>query len=207
VCVRICFYTSEVGERLGILGGTFDPPHVGHLVAALAVRFSLGLDRVLLVVANEPWQKVGTRPISPAPDRLAMVRAAVVGLEGVEASDLEVTRGGRSYTVDTLEALAANDPDGVRYLILGADAAGGLPTWERAEQLPSLATLVIVERPGVPAPAPPPGWTIERVEMPRLDISSTDLRERVGDGRPLEFLTPASVVSCIRDLGLYRVRP
>jgi nicotinate-nucleotide adenylyltransferase len=195
------------GERLGVLGGTFDPPHIGHLVASLEVRHALGLDRVLLVVANEPWQKVGSRPISPAADRWAMVQAAVAGVEGLEACDLEIRRGGPSYTIDTLEELAAADPDGQRFLVLGADAAGGLSTWERAEALPRAASLVIVDRPGVVSPAPPPGWRLERVAMPRLDVSSTDLRQRVADGRPLRFLTPDAVVSCIRDRRLYRGRP
>jgi nicotinate-nucleotide adenylyltransferase len=204
------FYTSPVhrkGERLGVFGGTFDPPHIGHLVASLEVRHSLGLDRVLLVVANEPWQKVGSREISAAGDRLAMVVAASEGVDGLDASDLEIRRGGRSYTVDTLEELAAADPEGERFLVLGADAAGGLSTWERAEQVPHLATLVLVDRPGLPAPDPPEGWRFVRVEMPRLDVSSTDLRARVVDGRPLDFLTPPAVVSCIRDRRLYRGRP
>jgi nicotinate-nucleotide adenylyltransferase len=192
---------------LGVFGGTFDPPHIGHLVAANEARAARGLDRVLLVVANEPWQKTGTREISPAADRLAMVEAAVQGVEGLEASAVEIERGGPSYTADTLETLAARDSDGARFLILGADAAAGLDTWERAEAVPRLATLVLVDRPGLPAPAPPPGWAFDRVEMPRLDVSSTDLRERVAAGRPLTFLTPDAVVSCIRDRRLYRGRP
>ena len=194
-------------ERLGIFGGTFDPPHVGHLVAALEVRHALALHRVLLMVANEPWQKVGTRSISPADCRLGMVEAAVEGVEGLEAGALEIERGGPSYTVDTLQTLATDDPDGERFLILGADAAAGLETWERAEAVPDLATLVLVDRPGLPAPPPPPGWKLERVEMPRLDVSSTDLRQRAADGRPLAFLTPPAVVSFIEQRRLYRGRP
>jgi nicotinate-nucleotide adenylyltransferase len=195
------------GERLGVFGGTFDPPHIGHLVAANEARHALALDRVLLVVANEPWQKTGTREISPASDRLAMVTAAVEAVDGLEASAVELDRGGPSYTADTLETMAERDPDGMRFLILGADAAGGLRTWERAEAVPRLATLVLVDRPGLPAPAPPAGWAFERVEMPRLDVSSTDLRQRIAAGRPVTFLTPDAVVSCIRDRRLYRGRP
>ncbi|HEX7167817.1 MAG TPA: adenylyltransferase/cytidyltransferase family protein, partial [Acidimicrobiales bacterium] len=98
---------SQPGRRprIGVLGGTFDPVHIAHLVSAVNVRAALGLDRVLLVVANEPWQKVGTRPISPAADRLAMVEAAVAGVDGVEASAIEIARGGPSYTADTIAAL------------------------------------------------------------------------------------------------------
>lgn len=203
-------YTAPVrgtGERLGVFGGTFDPPHIGHLVAAVAARHALRLDRVLLVVANEPWQKTATRTISAPVDRLAMVEAAVAGVPGLEASDVEIRRGGPSYTADTLAGLREVDPSGERFLVLGADAAGGLSTWERAGELPGLATLVLVDRPGAPAPAPPDGWAFERVEMPRLDVSSTDLRQRVRDGRPLTFLTPDAVVSCITDRRLYRGQP
>ena len=118
-------------RRLGIFGGTFDPPHVGHLVAANEVRHVLGLDVVLLVVANAPWQKVGSRGISDAQDRLAMVRAAVDGHDGLEASDIEITRGGPSYTADTLAALHEVEPDAELFCILGADAAAGFLTWSQ----------------------------------------------------------------------------
>ena len=110
-------------ERVGIFGGTFDPPHVGHLVTAVDVRHELRLDRVLLVVSNTPWQKVGSRPITPAADRLAMVEAAVAGVEGLEASAVEIDAGGLSYTADTLATLLAKDPDLELFVILGADAA------------------------------------------------------------------------------------
>ncbi|MGH9216846.1 MAG: nicotinate-nicotinamide nucleotide adenylyltransferase, partial [Acidimicrobiales bacterium] len=118
------------GERLGIFGGTFDPPHVGHLVTAVNVRHELVLDRVLLVVADQPWQKVGTRDISSAEDRFAMVEAAVGDVEGLEASRIELDRGGMSYTADTLSQLLAADPTLDLYVILGSDAAVGLPGWE-----------------------------------------------------------------------------
>ena len=194
---------SQRRERIGVLGGTFDPPHIGHLLAAVNVRSALDLDRVLLVVANEPWQKVGSRAISPAADRMAMVAAAVRDLDGIEASDIEIRRGGPSYSVETLEALRAADPDVDLFLIVGADAAGALHTWERAEDLPALATLVLVDRPGVHAADPPDRWLPERVEIPRVEVSSTDLRARVVDGRPLDFLLPPAVVMCIRERRLY----
>jgi nicotinate-nucleotide adenylyltransferase len=190
-------------ERLGVFGGTFDPPHIAHLVAAVGVRHALRLDRVLLTVANEPWQKVGARPLSPAPARLAMVRAAVDGVDGLEASDLELVRGGPSYTIDTIDELAAEDPTRELFVIVGADAAAGIDTWHRAEELARRARLVVVDRPGGRRP-PPLGWTFERVEIPRLEVSSTDLRARVLDGRPLDFLVPPAVVSCLTELRLYR---
>ena len=104
-----CPAGRTAAERLGIFGGTFDPPHVGHLVTAVNVRHDLALDRVLLVVSNVPWQKVGTRDISPAPARLAMVEAAVADVVGLEASRIELDAGGPSYTADTLKALLAED--------------------------------------------------------------------------------------------------
>jgi nicotinate-nucleotide adenylyltransferase len=191
-------------ERIGVFGGTFDPPHVGHLATAVNVRYDLGLDRVLLVVANEPWQKVGSRRISAAPDRLAMVEAAVCGVEGLEASSLEIERGGRSYTADTLAGLADRHPRADLFLVLGADAAAGLPTWERVEEVRHLAELVVVDRPGSGPTRVPEGWSWTKVEVPRLEVSSTDLRQRAAQDRPLAYLLPEGVISCIRQRRLYR---
>lgn len=186
-----------------MLGGTFDPPHIGHLLAAVNVRHALRLDELLMVVANDPWQKSGDRPVSPAADRYAMVDAAVSELPGVVASDIELRRGGPSFTVDTLRELGERDPEGERFLVLGADAAAGLPSWEKADELPALATLVLVDRPGVACPPPPVGWPVVRVEIPRIELSSTELRARVADGRPLDVLLPPGVMACIRDRRLY----
>lgn len=193
--------------RLGVLGGTFDPPHVGHLVTAVTVRHALGLDRVLLMVANHPWHKAQPGAVTPALERLAMVRAAVHGVPGIEASDLEVRRGGDSFTADTLEELAELDPTGERFVILGADAAAGLAGWSRPHRVAELATVVLVDRPGLPSAAPPVGWDFERVAVPRLDVSSTDLRRRVVEGWPIHFLTPAGVVDHIVAQGTYGGQP
>ena len=195
---------SGVAERLGIFGGTFDPPHVGHLVTAVNVRHELQLDRVLLVVSNVPWQKVGTRDISPAVARLAMVEAAVADVEGLEASSLELDAGGHSYTADTLATLLAEDPSRELFVILGADAAAGVLTWERWEEVRDQATVVAVERPGAPKAEVPPGWRWVQVEVPRLDVSSTDLRARAVDGRPLDYLVTHEVADWIEGHGLYR---
>jgi nicotinate-nucleotide adenylyltransferase len=192
--------------RLGLLGGTFDPPHVGHLAAAAGVRAALGLDAVWLVVANEPWQKVREREVSPVADRLAMVQAAAQGIEGVEVSEIEIHRGGTSYTADTLATLHHEDPSRLLYVVVGADAAAGLPTWGRADEVRVGATMVLVDRPGAPAGDLPAGWVFERVEIPRLDVSSTDLRRRVAEGRPIDGLVPVAVSSVIRERGLYRGR-
>lgn len=192
------------GSRIGVFGGTFDPPHVGHLVAATEARHHLGLHRVLFVVAGRPWQKEGTRAITPPEHRLAMVAAAVEGADGLEASDLEIRRGGVSYTADTLRQLQSGAPDAQLYLILGADAAAGLATWERAEEVRELAHVVVVNRPGCPAAAAPPGWEATTVEMPAIDLSSTDLRQRVAAGAPLDHLVPGAVARYVRDRELYR---
>jgi nicotinate-nucleotide adenylyltransferase len=193
-----------VGERLGVFGGTFDPPHVGHLVTAVNVRYELALDRVLLVVNDQPWQKIGTRDITPAEDRYAMVAAAVGTVDGLEASRIEIDRGGMSYTADTLDTLLAERPDRELFVILGSDAAVGLPTWERAEEVRKLATIVVVDRPGAHEGEPPAGWSWHRVVVPRLEVSSTDLRARVADGRPLDYLLTAEVMATIAERGLYR---
>src|SRR5262245_40798863 len=121
--------------RIGVFGGTFDPPHVGHLVTAVNVRHELGLDRVLLEVANRPWQKEGGRTISPAEDRFALVSAAVASVEGLEASRIEINRGGPSYTADTLVELVRRFPGAAVFTILGSDAAAAILTWERHEDV------------------------------------------------------------------------
>lgn len=193
-------------QRLGIFGGTFDPPHVGHLVTAVNVRHELALDRVLLVVSGQPWQKVGTRAITPAEERFALVEAAVAGVEGLEASRMEIDRGGMSFTADTLAELAAIAPTPELFVILGSDAAAGLSTWERADEVRQAATIVVVDRPGMREAGPPAGWSWVRVEVPRLEVSSTDLRRRVVDGRPLDYLLTPAVIESIEALGLYRER-
>jgi len=194
-------YTDPVGERIGVLGGTFDPVHVGHLVAAGDARHALALDRVLLVVAGDPWQKRG-QVVASAPDRLALVRAAVAGVEGIEACDLEVRRAGPSVTADTLEALAA--PGRSFFLLLGADAVANMPTWKRLADTRHLATVVVVERAGDSHAEPPgPGWRFERLSIPRLDVSSSEVRARLAAGRPVAGLLPEPVIAEIRARGLY----
>jgi len=194
--------------RIGVFGGTFDPIHVGHLVAAVNARHALGLDRVLFVVANEPWQKVGDRPVSPALDRLALVDAALGDVDGLEASRLEIDRGGPSYTVDTIEELRRLEPTADLYLIVGADVIAGLATWERLDDVRRETTMVVVNRPGstpvLPGQdGPLAGWNAVAIEIPALEISSTDLRERAATGRPLDYLIPEGAVRMIKERGMY----
>lgn len=176
---------------------------MGHLAAAVNVRHALGLDRVLLVVANVPWQKAGERSVTAAEDRFAVVQAAAEGLEGVEASRLEIDRGGPSYTSDTLAELSRRHPGAELFLVVGSDVVGELHTWERAAEVAGLATLVAVARPGATVQSPPPSWRMQVVEVPALDVSSTDLRTRVAAGRPIDVLVPAGAVREIRRRGLY----
>lgn len=187
-------------ERVGVLGGTFDPIHVGHLVAASDSRAALDLDQVLLVVAGDPWQKRG-EIVAGARDRLALVEAAVAEVDGLEASALEVERDGASVTADTLEALVA--PERELFLLLGADAVANMATWRRLDDTRELATVVVIERAGEHAVPPGSGWRVEHLAIPRLDVSSTEVRERLGRGFPVAGLVPAAVVQLIRERGLY----
>lgn len=190
------------GERIGVFGGTFDPPHIGHLVTAVNVRHALGLDWVVLMVANDPWQKSGQRAVTPAADRLAMVEAAVAGVPGLRAGRDEIDRGGPSYTADTLAGLAAGRPGAELFTVVGDDAASSVASWERFDEVRRLSTLVVVDRPGCQSPVDARlGWV--RVESPRLEVSSTDLRARFADGRPLDFLVPDAVRTVIASRALY----
>jgi len=194
--------TSTASLRIGLFGGTFDPPHVGHLVTAVNVRHALNLDIVILMVANDPWQKSGSRDVTTAEDRFAMVEAAVSVVDGVVAGRDEIDRGGPSYTADTLMALAEKHPGAELFTIVGDDAAAGLTSWTRVEQVAEYSQLVVVDRPGV-AVGLPKEFNWLRVESPRLEVSSTDLRSRFSDGRPLDYLVTEPVLQVIEERGLY----
>ena len=194
--------TSTASLRIGLFGGTFDPPHVGHLVTAVNVRHALNLDIVILMVANDPWQKSGARDVTTAQDRFAMVEAAVSVVDGVVAGRDEIDRGGPSYTADTLMALAEKHPGAELFTIVGDDAAAGLTSWTRVDQVAQYSQLVVVDRPGVAVELPTQfNWL--RVESPRLEVSSTDLRSRFSDGRPLDYLVTEPVLRLIEERGLY----
>jgi nicotinate-nucleotide adenylyltransferase len=189
------------GERVGVLGGTFDPIHIAHLVAAFAARYALGLDRVLLVVAGDPWQKRGS-VVAPAADRLAMAEAAIDGLDGLEVSALEVARPGPTYTIDTLRALAAADRE--LFLIVGADVAAGVDTWHEADAVRAAAHIVVISRGAEQVDRPGNGARATTVvPIPRLDVSSSDLRDRMARGEPIDVLVPAGAVRVIRERRLY----
>jgi nicotinate-nucleotide adenylyltransferase len=197
-------------RHIGILGGTFNPPHIGHLVMAQEAYDQLGLERVLLMpVSSPPHKEAREDPGSEA--RLAMCELAVAGDERLEVSALEVERGGASYTVDTLRALHARAPEHDLTFIVGGDMAHSLPAWREPEALLSLARLAVAEREGVRredisrrlAPLAP----AERVvffDMPRIDVSSSALRRRIAAGRPIRYLVPDAVAAKIETSGLYR---
>lgn len=190
-------------SRIGLFGGTFDPPHVGHLVTAVNVRHALHLDLVVLMVASVPWQKVDERRITAAEHRYAMVVAAVADVPGLAAGRDEIDHGGPSYTADTLATLALQNPDATLFTIVGDDAAAGFESWERFEEVAERSTLVVVDRPGKPVTLPG-RFHWEHVEVPRLEVSSTDLRRRFHDGRPADFLITDPVLAVIDSFGLYR---
>ena len=185
------------------------------MAAGRAVGAALDLDRLLLVVANDPWQKSPTRAITPAEDRFAMAEALAAEIPGAEASRMEIDRGGPSYTVLTAEALRAEAagaglPAPALYLVVGADLVADLGTWERSEDLKALVTLAVVSRPppsaaSAPEPAVPPGWRVEWVRGPRVDVSSSAVRDVLERGAAIDDLVPAGVVRCIRRRNLYAV--
>lgn len=186
-----------------MLGGTFDPVHIGHLVTGSNVRHELGLDVVLFVVAHDPWQKAD-RAITPSDLRLAMVEAAVAGHDGLEACNVEIQRGGISYTADTLQELREAHPGSELFLIIGQDQAANLHTWGRVEEIRALSTLVVVRRPGSVGVLSDLGASAREVDVPSLEVSSSDLRARFCHGQPVDWLVPDPVVRFVRERGLYR---
>jgi len=189
--------------RIGIFGGTFDPIHTAHLELAEVVRVTLGLDRMLLVVANRPWQKEGERVVTPAEERYALVEAAVREWPGLEPSRIEIDRGGTSYTIDTVRELRRDIPGVELTLVIGSDAVAGLDTWKEHALLATMVTLAVVGRPGVDPVDPPQGWPSVNVPAAPFDVSSTELRRRLEFGEPVDGLLPEAVIRCIRQRGLY----
>ncbi|HEY4278508.1 MAG TPA: nicotinate-nucleotide adenylyltransferase [Conexibacter sp.] len=197
--------------RVGILGGTFNPPHLAHLVCAQEAHARLGLDRVVLMPAGEPPHKQ-VAPGDPSPEqRYELCLRAVEGDDRFTVSRAELDRPGRSYTVDTLRLLRERDPGDELTFIVGGDMAASLPSWHDAEAVLELATLAVAERRGAmraaieQALAPLAGS--ERVvffDMPRFDLSSSEVRERVAEGRPIRYLVPDAVAQTIAANGLYR---
>jgi nicotinate-nucleotide adenylyltransferase len=195
--------------RVGILGGTFNPPHLGHLVCAQEAYLQLRLDRVMLIPARIPPHK----PVEEEPGaehRLELCRVAIAGDERFTVSDLEVHRSGPSYTVDTLRELHSHAPDNELFLIVGGDVAAGLPQWREPEEVLSLATLAVAKRRGTSRTAVERalqelhgGDRAEFLRMPRIGVSSTMIRRRARAGQPNKYLVPDAVASYIDQHRLY----
>ena len=198
--------------RIGILGGTFDPVHVGHIFVAEEARIRLSLERVLFVVAGNPWLKV-ERGISPSEHRIEMVRLSIAKHKQFDISTVEVERGGPSYTVDTLEELRTTTSANDYYLILGRDSFTELPLWKEPERIVEMCKLVVVPRIGTNLPelrdvaARIKGLSRESVvtlDSPMIGISSSGIRQRVARGLPIDYLVPGEVEKYIVAHGLYR---
>jgi nicotinate-nucleotide adenylyltransferase len=198
--------------KVGVLGGTFDPIHLGHLAAADAALECAGLDRVLIMPSASPPHRPGA--VATAEQRLAMCRLAVEGRAGLEVSDLEVSRGGRSYTVDTLSELKRLAPGDELFLILGWDAAALFGTWREPARIRALSSIVVVGRPGTEAPD---GEQLARAGLdpgravlclrPTPDISGSALRRAIAAGEPVAAKMPPAVERYIAAHGLYRDNP
>lgn len=200
--------------RCGILGGTFDPVHYGHLVLAECCREHCRLDVVQFLPAAEPPHK-SRFAVTPAADRVEMLKLAIGGHAAFEVCTYEIDRGGVNYTFETLAALRQQRPEDELFFLLGADSLHDLPRWREPRKICELATLVVVQRPG----SPEPNWSVlsgfvepSRVEvfrqyetaMPQIGISSNDLRRRVAEGRSIRYQTPRAVEKYIETHGLYR---
>ncbi len=191
-------------RRLGVLGGTFDPPHVGHLALAEWACGALGLERVLFVPAGAPPHK--RRALTPVVQRVAMTRLAVRGNPAFTVSTVEAQRPGPSYTVDTLRALAAAEPGAEWWLLMGADMFATLDDWREPGEITRLAGIAVALRPG--APRPRAGTWARRARLhwfdnPGLEVSSSALRARVRAGRSVRYLVPDAVARYVATRGLY----
>jgi nicotinate-nucleotide adenylyltransferase len=185
---------------IGLFGGSFDPIHHGHLIVAQAVVEALGLDQLRFVPAREQPFKAGQH-LAPPELRARMVQLAIAGEPRFGLERAELDRAGPSYTVDTLRILRQREPGRRFALLVGADAARDLPLWREAAALPDLADLIVFARAGGAVPQLP--WPVRPVTVPGIEISATDIRARVRQGRPIRYLVPDPVVEAIRSEGLY----
>ena len=192
--------------RIGVLGGTFDPPHIAHLILAEQAREQVALDEVWFIPAGDPWRKA-SREVTPAPHRLAMTYLATDGVPGFRVDDCEIKRDGPTYTVDTLKELRGRvDEDDELFLLLGEDALADIPNWHEPERLADHAYIVVAPREGAEGPETLPfdPLRVVRIEMPYVAVSSTDLRARARLGRSLRFFVPEAVAAYIETNELYQ---
>jgi nicotinate-nucleotide adenylyltransferase len=189
--------------RIGILGGTFNPVHIGHLLMARDALEQAGLDAVELVPCHLPPHK-GGHDLESARHRLRMLRLAVRGVTGLRVNDIELRRGGRSYSVDTVSALRAARPGVTFYFIIGSDSLPELSKWRDYERLTGLCEFVVVTRPGYEARCPSGVRVAATVTGHVCDVSSTDIRKRIARGRGIHYLAPDAVRRYIERERLYR---
>ncbi|MEO6811163.1 MAG: nicotinate-nucleotide adenylyltransferase [Isosphaeraceae bacterium] len=198
--------------RLGLFGGTFDPIHLGHLILAEGCREACGLDRVWFVVAGSPPHKPGER--TPVDERLEMARIATAGHPAFEVSDIEAQGVGPHYSYQTLEAVRRDRPGDELFFLIGADSLADLPTWRHPERIAELATIVVVNRPGIdpegstpPLDFSPDALPIVHVTVPPIGISSKDLRQRIAEHRSVRYQIPRGIEAYIEAQRLYQARP
>lgn len=191
--------------NIGVFGGTFNPPHCGHLIIAERVREEFGLDKVLFVPSSVSPHKQHLALVDPA-HRLEMVQLAVLGQQHFESSSIEIDRGGVSYTIDTLEELGRIYSDAVLYLLVGMDNLGEFATWKSPERIVDLAKVVVMTRPGFHPTDNPEQLPRQflHCQVPKIEISSSEIRERVRDGKSIRYLVPTPVESYIYFRRLYR---
>ena len=186
--------------RVGILGGTFDPIHIGHLIAASSVYEALNLDSVVFIPAGDPWQK-RDRDLSPGHQRLEMVKLATENDDRFQVSDVEIVRSGPTYAVDTVREWKRLNPSDELFWIVGSDALSGIPSWHEWEAFVSEVTIVAVNRVGKNDSVP---FDFVSVDMPEVRISATELRDRFTNGLDTQYLVPKNVSQYISDQGLYQ---
>ena len=186
--------------KVGILGGTFDPIHIGHLIAASSVYEALNLDSIVFIPAGDPWQK-RDRELSSGRDRFEMVKLATSDDDRFQASDIEISRSGPTYAIDTVREWKRLNPSDELYWIVGSDALSGIPSWHEWEALVSEVTVVAVNRIGQTASVP---FDVVSVEMPEVRISATELRDRFTNKLDTKYLVPQKVSEYISDQGLYQ---
>ena len=186
--------------RVGILGGTFDPIHIGHLIAASSVYEALNLDSVVFIPAGDPWQK-RDRDLSTGQQRLEMVKLATENDARFQVSDVEIARSGPTYAVDTVREWQRLNPSDELFWIVGSDALSGIPSWHEWEAFVSEVTIVAVNRVGKNDSVP---FDFVSVDMPEVRISATELRDRFTNGLDTQYLVPKNVSQYISDQGLYQ---
>lgn len=186
--------------KVGILGGTFNPVHLGHLALAEGAQQALGLDQVWWIPARVPPLKA-SRDLASAEDRVRMVELAIAGRPAFQLSRIELDRDGPSYTVDTLRAVTQAQPETAWHVLLGSDTVPDLPKWRAIDEAMRLATFVVVPRPGVPWPMLPP--QVQQIDVPAPDISASEIRRRVKAGQPIAGLVPDAVAQYVAQHHLY----